>query len=90
MSPTAIERASLLALKFFRICDGQFPDLTAEQIGAFMAELTTSCSDAGQDVTSVLNVIGSGLAHANPAMADRLQQLSTADHRASLREALFN
>jgi hypothetical protein len=90
MSPAANERVALLALNFFRYWDGQFPDWTESHLQALMQDLKDACAETGQDVVSVLNVIGAGLAHANPAMAHRLQQLSTADHRASLRAALFN
>lgn len=84
------QKAPLLALTFFRVCDGQFPVWTPEQIVALGDELKAACEEAGQSAEDVLKAVGANLPQMNPAMADRLQKLSTVEQRADVPAALFN
>lgn len=90
MSSTTNERAALLALNFYRYWDGQFPDWTEVKLQTLMQDLKAACKESGQDVVTVLKTVGAGLSHANPMMAQRLQELATADQRAANRARLFN
>lgn len=82
-------KASILAMDYFRILDGQCPDWSTEQVTAHLNELTRTCMDAGLDLKDVLRGAGEELSRTNPAMADRLVSIETSAERGRIRAARF-